>query len=126
MAAIKSKDTKPELIVRRIATAFGFRYRLHCKDLPGKPDLVFRARKKIIFVHGCFWHMHIKATCLDARAPKSNTGYWTPKLARNVARDKEHATKLRRAGWRVLVIWDCETRDINKTAKRIGAFLGPV
>ncbi len=123
MAAIRSKDTTPELIVRRIVHALGYRYRLHRRDLPGKPDLVFGPRRKVIFVHGCFWHMHPKANCRDARPPKSNTGYWTPKLARNIARDKQRATKLRRAGWRVLVIWECETKDTAKLASRVTKFL---
>jgi DNA mismatch endonuclease (patch repair protein) len=124
MAAIKSKDMKPELIVRSIVHALGYRYRLHRKDLPGKPDLVFGPRRKVIFVHGCFWHMHPKATCLDARAPKSNTGYWSAKLARNVERDAAHMVALKVMGWRVLVIWECETRNAAMVAKRVRAFLG--
>ena len=123
MAAIRAKDTKPELIVRRIVHALGYRYRLHRRDLPGKPDLVFGPRRKVIFVHGCFWHMHPKANCLDARRPKSNFGYWTPKLARNVARDAEHVATLRKLGWRVLVIWECETKDTANLAARVTKFL---
>lgn len=125
MAAIKSKDTTPELAVRRIVSALGYRYRLHRRDLPGKPDLVFGPRRKVIFVHGCFWHMHPKASCLDARAPKSNTGYWTPKLLRNAARDAEHIANLKSLGWRALIIWECETRDEMRISNRISKFLGP-
>ena len=111
MAAIRSKDTAPERAVRRVVTALGYRYRLNRRDLPGKPDLVFGPRRKVIFVHGCFWHMHPKANCLDARQPKSNTGYWSAKLTRNVARDAENVRKLQALGWRVLIVWDCETKD---------------
>jgi DNA mismatch endonuclease, patch repair protein len=123
MAAIKSKDTTPELAVRRIVCALGYRYHLNRRDLPGKPDLVFGPRRKVIFVHGCFWHMHPKANCLDARAPKSNTHYWSPKLARNVARDGQNARTLRALGWRVLVVWDCETKDERRITARIAKFL---
>lgn len=123
MAAIKSKDMKPELIVRRIVHALGYRYRLHRKDLPGKPDLVFGPRRKVIFVHGCFWHMHPKKDCLDARMPKSNRNYWTPKLARNVARDAEHIAKLEEFGWKSLVIWECETANRKAVSRRIERFL---
>ena len=125
MAAIKSKGMKPEMIVRRLVHSLGYRYRLHVKNLPGKPDLVFRNRRKAIFVHGCFWHQHAKERCLDGRRPKSNTGYWNPKLEGNVARDKRNRAVLKKAGWDVLVIWDCETQSPNLKA-RIEKFLGPV
>ena len=126
MAAIRSKNTKPELIVRRIVTSLGHRYRLHRKDLPGKPDLVFGPRRKVIFVHGCFWHMHPKANCRDARLPKSNTGYWAPKLNRNVERDRENIAALKTFGWKVLVIWDCQTKDAARLGARLEKFLlGP-
>jgi DNA mismatch endonuclease (patch repair protein) len=124
MAAIKSKDMEPELAVRRIVHALGYRYRLHRKDLPGKPDLVFGPRRKVIFVHGCFWHMHQKAGCLDARPPKSNTTYWSAKLARNVERDATHLARLKAMGWEVLVVWECETGDRAAVEKRIRYFLG--
>ncbi len=123
MAAIRSKDTSPELAVRRLVHALGYRYRLHRRDLPGKPDLVFGPRRKVIFVHGCFWHMHPKAKCLDARAPKSNTGYWGPKLARNVARDAANTSRLRSLGWKVLIIWGCETGNTERMSARIRRFL---
>ncbi len=124
MAAIRAKDTKPELIVRRIVTSLGYRYRLHRKDLPGKPDLVFGPRRKVIFVHGCFWHLHPKASCLDARRPKSNTHYWDEKLSRNVARDRRHIRELKTLGWDVFIIWDCETRDKGRLTERLRRFLG--
>src|SRR3954453_19903337 len=108
MRQIKSKGMKPELMGRSLVHKMGYRFRLHGRDLPGKPDLVFGPRKKVIFVHGCFWHGHEKEGCLDARRPKSNTAYWEPKLTRNRERDAEHVTSLRSSGWSVLVIWDCE------------------
>jgi DNA mismatch endonuclease (patch repair protein) len=126
MAAIRSVHTKPEMTVRRLVYSLGYRYRLHCKDLPGKPDLVFRSRRRVIFVHGCFWHLHPSAACADARRPKSNKSYWNPKLQRNVERDREHLVRLRSSGWRVLVIWECETRDFENIATRVMKFLGPV
>jgi DNA mismatch endonuclease (patch repair protein) len=86
----------------------GYRFRLHARDLPGKPDLVFRPRRKVIFVHGCFWHQHRKDSCKDGRPPKSNTGYWSAKLARNVARDAASISALKAGGWKVLVLWECE------------------
>lgn len=123
MAAIRSQNTSPELAVRRIVTTLGYRYRLHRRDLPGKPDLVFVSRRKVIFVHGCFWHMHPKKNCADARPPKSNTSYWGPKLARNAARDAEHVIALKKLGWRVLTVWDCETTNTAKLSARLDAFL---
>ncbi len=123
MAAIKSKDMKPEIVVRRLAHSLGYRYRLHRKDLPGKPDLVFGPRKKVIFVHGCFWHQHGETNCLDGRKPKSNTGYWDTKLNRNVERDATNVAELMSAGWRVEVIWECETKDLTKLAARLQDFL---
>ena len=123
MAAIRSANTKPELIVRRLVLSLGHRYRLHRRDLPGKPDLVFGPSRRIIFVHGCFWHMHPKASCCDARMPKTNTSYWLPKLQRNVARDKRNRRELSRLGWRILVIWDCETKDLQALQVKVSRFL---
>ncbi len=123
MAAIRSKDMKPELAVRKLAHGLGFRFRLHRKDLPGKPDIVFPKYKAIIFVHGCFWHQHPLAGCLDGKQPKSNSGYWTPKLARNVERDAINRARLQKDGWRVLVIWECETKKLDLLASKIEAFL---
>lgn len=123
MRAIRSKNTSPEMQVRRIVTKLGYRYRLHAKDLPGKPDLVFRARQKLVFVHGCFWHQHPLSRCLDARRPKSNTAYWQPKLDRNISRDAEHLSNLESTGWDILIIWDCETKAPVKLKKKIKRFL---
>jgi DNA mismatch endonuclease (patch repair protein) len=106
MRAIKSKDTKPEVLIRQMLHREGYRFRLHRKDFPGKPDLVFSSRRAVIFVHGCFWHQH--KNCKRGRCPKSNLQYWKVKLDKNVKRDKAHRAALRKAGWRVLVVWECE------------------
>lgn len=125
MAAIRSAGMKPEMMVRSLAHRMGYRFRLHAKDLPGKPDLVFRPRGKVIFVHGCFWHQHKKATCKDGRAPKSNLGYWSAKLARNVERDAANIQHLKDMGWKVLVLWECEIlKRSSKLESRIRRFLG--
>lgn len=108
MSKIRAKDTKPEMIVRRLLHAEGYRYRLHRRDLPGRPDIVFGTRRKAILVHGCFWHQHPDSTCLDGRKPKSNTDYWNSKLARNIQRDQKNLADLVARGWEVLVIWECE------------------
>jgi DNA mismatch endonuclease (patch repair protein) len=123
MAAISSKDMKPERAVRSLVHKLGYRFRLHRKDLPGKPDLVFPAKRKVIFVHGCFWHQHPKRSCSDARLPKSNLTYWGPKLASNVRRDRHAQMLLRRAGWAALTLWECETRELIKLEKRVREFL---
>ena len=125
MSNIRAKGMKPEMIVRRITHAMGYRYRLHRKDLPGKPDLVFPARRKVIFVHGCFWHQHADPKCKIARLPKSNQDYWLPKLERNVIRDGDHLTTLRLMGWDVLVIWECEIKKDARITERIRRFLDP-
>lgn len=121
MAQVHSKDTKPEMRVRRLAHHLGYRYRLHRKDLPGKPDLVFPGRKKVIFVHGCFWHGH------DCRAgqkrPQTNQEYWIRKLERNRQRDVANQIRLRELGWEPLIIWECQTRDKNKLAGQLTSFL---
>src|SRR5690606_35867793 len=116
MRAIRSKHTSPELKVRKLVHSLGYRFRLHRSDLPGKPDLVFPARRKVIFVHGCFWHQHPKRACLDSRLPKSNLDYWAPKLKRNVKRDKTNLVALRRMGWDAIIIWECETNDLDSLA----------
>lgn len=122
MAAIKSKDTKPELIVRRLVHGLGYRFRLHRKDLPGKPDLVLPRHGKVIFVHGCYWHMH---SCKYGRVkPKTNAKFWQKKRQSNVDRDKKDVRKLRRLGWKPLVVWECQTRDLSKLQSRIERFLG--
>jgi DNA mismatch endonuclease, patch repair protein len=125
MASIRSKGMKPELLVRKAAHAAGFRFRLHRKDLPGKPDLAFPKFKAVIFVHGCFWHQHPEPRCLDGRPPKSNLTYWGPKLERNGKRDAEARAKLAEMGWRALIIWECETKDREALGQRIARFLKP-
>ena len=123
MSRIRSKDTKPELRVRRLAHAMGYRYRLHRKDLPGKPDLVFPRRRKVILVHGCFWHRHPDPNCKLARLPKSRLDFWVPKLEANRERDERNLKLLVENGWEPLVIWECQTRDLGELEHRIGAFL---
>lgn len=123
MRRIGSKDTSPEMIVRRLVHGMGYRYQLHRSDLPGKPDLTFSSRRKVIFVHGCFWHQHGSKRCTIARRPKSNQRYWTPKLDGNVERDRRQRRRLRRLGWRSLVVWECETHRLEILARRIERFL---
>ena len=120
MSNIRSTNTKPELVVRRLVYSLGYRYRLHCKDLPGKPDLVFRGKKKVIFVHGCFWHQH--QGCSKASIPKSRPDFWRLKLSKNVERDERAISSLTRLGWGVLVIWECEINFLD-LPKRILEFL---
>jgi len=124
MSRIRSTDTKPELRVRRLVHGLGYRYRLHAKDLPGRPDLVFRARRKVIFVHGCFWHRH--EGCPRNRIPKSpeRRAFWRDKLDANALRDRKNEAALRDMGWRVLVVWECETKDLDRLADGIRVFLG--
>lgn len=121
MRAIKSKGMRPELIVRQLVRLLGYGYRLHRKDLPGKPDLAFIGKRKVIFVHGCFWHQH--SECREGRPPKSRQDYWGPKLSRNAARDKENEAKLTEAGWNVLTIWECETSSPGELLPKLSAFL---
>lgn len=121
MRAVKACDTTPEMIVRRLVHSMGYRYRLHRKDLPGKPDLTFQSRRKVIFVHGCFWHGH---DCKrGARVPKTNQDYWETKIAKNRERDKRHDGDLRREGWQVLVVWECQIREPGAVAEQIKNFL---
>ena len=123
MSNIQAKGMKPEMTVRRITHAMGYRYRLHRKDLPGKPDLVFVGWRKVVFVHGCFWHQHADPSCKIARRPQSNRDYWLPKLERNVARDAEHQARLAELGWDVLVVWECDIETSGGIADRIQEFL---
>src|SRR3569832_2601662 len=123
MRRIRSFEMKPERIVRSIIHRLGYRFRLHASELPGKPDVVRRAQKQAIFVHGCFWHQHKLRSCLDGRLPISNTGYWLPQLARNVERDKSSASALRKLGWRVLTVWECETKSPDKLSQKLQKFL---
>jgi DNA mismatch endonuclease (patch repair protein) len=120
MRRIRSKGMLPELAVRSMVHRMGYRFRLHRKDLPGKPDLVFVSRRKVIFVHGCFWHSH---GCRIAHTPKSNADYWGPKLKRNQARDKTNLAAIAAQGWKPLVIWECEVKFREKLAKKLAAFL---
>ena len=122
MSLVKSKDTRPELIVRRAIHGAGFRYRLHAKELPGCPDIVFPSRHKVIFVHGCFWHRH---TCRNGkRLPKSRVKFWRRKLVGNKNRDRRTMAALRKCGWSALAIWECQIASETKLLKRILKFLG--
>lgn len=114
MRRIRSKGMKPEMLVRRLSHALGYRHRLHRKDLPGKPDLVYPGRRKVIFVHGCFWHQHGDPDCKIARRPKSNLDYWNPKLDRNMERDAQSQAQLRELGWEYMIVWECEAREAQK------------
>lgn len=121
MRAVKSRNTTPELIVRRLVYNLGYRFRLHRRDLPGKPDLVFIGRRKVIFVHGCFWHGHNCSR--GAREPKTNAEYWHSKISRNRERDAENVDRLAVLGWRTHIVWECELRDQAALAHRLRAFL---
>lgn len=122
MAGIKGKNTKPELVVRKLVHGMGFRYRLHRKDLPGSPDLVFPRLKKVIFVHGCFWHRH--PSCRFAYTPKSNSQFWLNKLEGNTRRDELALVALNAMGWEVLIVWECEVWDLPALCPRLSEFLG--
>lgn len=125
MSRIKGEDTQPEMIVRRLVHSMGYRYRLHRKDLPGKPDLVFPSRRKLILIHGCYWHVHLHydPSCRRAKAPKSNIEYWGDKLQRNIDRDKRNLIALQAAEWETLVLWECELKDQEGLAHRVSDFL---
>ena len=121
MTAIKSRHTKPEIIVRSIIHRLGFRFRLHDAKLPGKPDIVLPRHKKIILVHGCFWHIH---DCKRGNVtPKTNVEYWQNKRLRNVERDKQNLEFYKNAGWKVLVVWECQTKDFLTIEKTLVTFL---
>ena len=122
MSRIRGRDTKPELIVRRIAHRLGYRFRLHRRDLPGSPDLVFPRHRAVIMVHGCFWHRH--PGCKYAAMPKTRVQFWENKFDQNVVRDRRNQSALRDLGWRVLVIWECETKDRGALQARISSYLG--
>jgi DNA mismatch endonuclease (patch repair protein) len=121
MRAVKGRDTTPELAIRRLLRSIAPGYRLHRSDVPGKPDIVFLGRRKAIFVHGCFWHGHDCAR--GARMPKTNTEYWSAKIGRNRARDAKNRERLEEAGWRALVVWECEMRDEAAVSARLRSFL---
>lgn len=121
MSRIRSKNTKPEMVVRSLVHRLGYRYRLHQKDLPGKPDLVFSGKRKVIFVNGCYWHMH---DCRYGRViPKTNTEFWQTKRQGNVTRDQLNRERLEAAGWQVLDVWECQVKDTTELEERIQVFL---
>ena len=121
MSRIRSRDTSPEMAVRRLAHGMGYRYRLHVADLPGKPDLVFPRLKLIVEVRGCFWHCH--EGCIDSHIPKTRREYWVPKLRGNRQRDVKNAKQLSKLGWKVFVVWECETKSAAKLQRRLARVL---
>lgn len=123
MRRVRGRDTKPEMLVRRLTHGMGYRYRLHRRGLPGSPDLVFPSRMKVIFVHGCFWHQHLDPGCKLARLPKSKLDFWGPKLETNRERDERNLVLLAELGWDVLVIWECQTNNREQLQARIREFL---
>jgi DNA mismatch endonuclease (patch repair protein) len=124
MRRIKSSNTEVELKVRRLIHGMGYRYRLHDRRLLGSPDIVFAGRRKVIFVHGCFWHQHPNGECLDSRVPKSNDHYWIPKLARTQQRDLANQQMLTDLRWQFLIIWDCDLKETESVLTTFGQFLG--
>ena len=125
MSRIRGKDTKPELVVRRLIHAMGYRYRLHRRDLPGAPDIVFARLRKVIFVHGCFWHRHPDSRCRLARLPKSRVDFWREKLEGNRRRDEENEARLQAMEWSALIIWECHIKDMAYLKTIIADYLGP-
>jgi DNA mismatch endonuclease, patch repair protein len=123
MSRIRGRDTRPEMTVRRLLHSLGYRYRLHRRDLPGRPDMVFRGRRKAIFVHGCFWHRHPDPNCRLARLPKSRLEFWIPKLEANHLRDLRNQDALKAAGWSILVVWECELGDKEQLVNKLVRFL---
>jgi DNA mismatch endonuclease (patch repair protein) len=124
MSRVRGANTKPELLVRRLVHGMGYRYRLHGKSLPGRPDLVFAGRRAVIFIHGCFWHQHPNPDCKLSRLPKSRREFWEPKLRANRNRDIEVEQRLNESGWSVLSLWECELRDRQSVAEKVKGFLG--
>lgn len=123
MGLIRGRDTKPELVIRRLVHGMGYRYRLHLAKLPGRPDMAFPSRRKVIFVHGCFWHRHSDPNCKLARLPKSRLEFWYPKLEGNHQRDLANLDELCSLGWSSLVVWECELDDLPSVTARIREFL---
>ena len=123
MSKIRAKDSVPELRVRRLLHRLGYRYRLHDQTLPGRPDIVFRSRNAVIFVHGCFWHRHHDPNCKLARLPKSRLDFWLPKLEGNRARDSRVRSELEQSGWRCLIVWECELRHEEQLKNKLSSFL---
>jgi DNA mismatch endonuclease, patch repair protein len=128
MALVRGKNTKPEIVVRRLLDDAKYKYNVHDRALPGQPDIIFPRRRKAVFVHGCFWHQHRKTTCWRSRIPKSRKHFWIPKLESNVQRDRKHLRELRRAGWKVLIVWECETTPTKYSllSSRLQRFLRSV
>lgn len=122
MGRIRSKNTSPEIVLRRLIHGLGYRFRLHRRDLPGKPDIVFPSRRKIILMHGCFWHQH--SACPEGRIPGSRPEYWVEKLKRNQVRDEANRTLLEQQGWKIFVVWECELKDAAAVTKAVKKFLG--
>ncbi|WP_256326113.1 very short patch repair endonuclease [Sphingomonas sp. NFR15] len=122
MARVKGKDTKPELLVRRALHALGYRFRLHRRELPGRPDIVLPRYRTAIFIHGCFWHRHPE--CSKASMPKTRVDFWREKFETNIDRDGRNIAALRELGWQVLVVWECETKQIEELTLRLAAALG--
>lgn len=123
MARVRNKNTGPEMKVRKLVFALGYRYRLHARGIVGKPDLVFARRKKVIFVHGCFWHRHRDKNCKLARLPKSRLEFWEPKLEQNRIRDEQVRERLIEQGWQVLTLWECQLSDTPTLRKQLRTFL---
>jgi DNA mismatch endonuclease (patch repair protein) len=123
MAMVRGRNSKPEMLVRRLIHAMGFRFRLHDRRLPGTPDLVFPRLRKVLFVHGCFWHRHPDPACKLARMPKSRLDFWRPKLQGNRDRDGRHQTELEALGWQSMVVWECELRHREQLQNKLRAFL---
>lgn len=123
MSLVRGRDTGPEVVVRRALHRLGYRFRLHRKDLPGRPDIVFGKRRKVIFVHGCFWHRHNDPACKLARLPKSRLAFWGPKLVGNAERDARHLHALHTLGWKVLIVWECELRHSEQLENKLTQFI---
>lgn len=123
MSSVRAKNTRPEMLVRRMLHGWGYRYRLHAKELPGKPDIVFRRRRLAIFVHGCFWHRHPDPACRLARMPKSRLDFWQPKLEGNRSRDEAAVAALQAMGWKVLLVWECQLRDREQLGNMLRRFI---
>ena len=127
MRTVLGRNTRPELLVRSLLHRMGYRFRLHHAKLPGRPDLVFERRRKVVFIHGCFWHRHQDANCRLTRTPKTRLEYWEPKFVRNKGRDLEVTRQLREAGWQTLILWECQLRGsaAAEIEERLKSFLGP-
>lgn len=121
MSRVRDRDTKPEMTVRRLLYGLGFRYRLHRRDLPGTPDIAFIGRKKAVFVHGCFWHRH--NGCKKASMPKTRVKFWKAKFDKNTKRDKRKLSAIRKLGWEILVVWECETKNLGQLQIKLTGFL---